>query len=519
MTAAETLVAIAKLATLFRTADGDTAYATFDVTSRGETHRETWSVRSKVFRRWLVGQFYKVESKPPGGQAVADALGVIEAQAQFDGAMHPVHVRVAGDDEAIYLDLVNDAWQTVRVTAAGWSVLVTEPPVKFRRARGMLPLPRPTAGASIDLLRHFLNVENDEQWTLLLGWLAATLRPSGPYPVLALLGEQGTAKSTTQEVFRALIDPNIAQLRAEPMDVRDVMIAASNGWCVAFDNLSDIEPWLSDCLCRLATGGGFSTRELYSDGDEVIFVAQRPVMLNGIEAVISRADLLDRALIVDLPRIPDRKRRQRANFWAAFDAARPMLLGALLDAIVIALKRHPDINLVALPRMADFASWAVAAEPGLGLTDGAFLRAYSGNRRAAHDLALEASAIAPAVQALADREEWIGTAAKLLDALNQIADDAAKRLKGWPETARAVGGALRRIVTNLRAVGVEVTFEREAGTGQRKITIRKRGNSTVTTVTADGRRDDGDGSDDENTDRSGRPGPIQEPLFGDSAAQ
>src|SRR5207249_4296359 len=149
-----------------------------------------------------------------------------------------------------------------------------------------------------------------------------------------------------------------------------------------------------------------------------------------------------RALIVDLPRIPERKRRQRANFWAAFEAARPLLLGALLDAVAIALKRHPDVNLVELPRMADFASWAVAAEPGLGLEDGAFMRAYSNNRDAAHDLALEASSIAPAVRTLADRGAWTGTAAELLEVLNQITDDTTKRAKGWPSTPRHVAGAL-----------------------------------------------------------------------------
>ncbi len=501
--AAELLVAISKLATVFRAADGDTAFATFEV----HGHRETWPVRSKGFRRWLVGEFYKTESKPPGGQAVADALGVIEARAQYDGPMHPVHVRVAGDDQTIVLDLANDTWQVVRVTAAGWSV-INESPVKFRRARGMLPLPTPTRGVSIDVLRHFLNVENDEQWTLLLAWLIAAMRPTGPYPVLALLGEQGTAKSTTQEVFRALIDPNVAPLRAEPMDVRDVMIAASNGWCVGFDNLSDVESWLSDALCRLATGGGFSTRELYSDGDEMIFVAQRPVMLNGIDAVISRADLLDRALIIDLPRIPERQRRQRANFWGAFEAARPLLLGALLDALAIALQRHPDVNLIELPRMADFASWAVAAEPGLGLADGAFMRAYSANRDAAHILALEASSIAPAVRALADQEAWTGTAAELLEVLSKLADDAAKRAKGWPATPRAVGSALRRIASNLWATGIDVRFEREGRQGRRLIRIRKGEEfsvSTVSTVSARGPADAADDADDEIPTRSGRP--------------
>lgn len=479
MAAAEMLVVISQLATVFRAADGDTAYATFDVNG----HRETWPVRSKGFRRWLVGQFYGTENKPPGGQAVADALGVIEARAQFAGAAHQVYVRVAGDDSAIYLDLVNDGWQAVEVTAAGWRV-VAEPPVKFRRSRGMLPLPIPTVGGSVNDLRRFVNIANDGQWALLVSWLVAALRPTGPYPLLALLGEQGTAKSTTQETFRALIDPNIAPLRAEPMNVRDVMIAASNGWCIAFDNLSDIEPWLSDCLCRLSTGGGFSTRTLYTDDDEMIFVATRPVMLNGIDAVINRADLLDRALIIELPRISDLKRRQRREFWSAFEAARPAILGALLDAVAIALKRRPDITLTSLPRMADFASWAVAAEPGLGLAEDAFMQAYSTNRAAAHDLALDASPVSAPVRKLADAGPWKGTAAELLEELSKIVDEAAKRAKSWPTTPRGLGRALRLVAPNLRAVGVIVEFtdEPDLDARRRQIAVRKGGKSTVPTV-------------------------------------
>jgi len=317
--AAEILVEIAEAATVFR----DTAYADLVML----THRETWPVRSKSFRRWLAGIFYKQEGKPPGGQAVADALAVIEARAQYEGAVRPVHVRVAGDDRAIYLDLANATWQAIEITAVGWRV-VSDPPVRFRRARGMLPLPLPLRGGPLAELRDFVNIGGEDQWSLLMAWLVAALRPTGPYPVLALLGEQGTSKSTTQEVFRALVDPNVAPLRAEPRDIRDVMIAASNGWFVALDNLSDIAPWLSDTLCRLSTGGGFSTRELYSDDDERIFVATRPVMVNGIDAVISRADLLDRALIVDLPRIPAKQRRQRQAFWHDFESARPSILVA-----------------------------------------------------------------------------------------------------------------------------------------------------------------------------------------------
>ena len=78
--------------------------------------------------------------------------------------------------------------------------------------------------------------------------------------VLVLHGEQGAAKSTTARVLRRLCDPNTAPLRAAPRGVRDLMIAATNSWPFCFDNLEHLPPWISNALCRLATGGGFATR-------------------------------------------------------------------------------------------------------------------------------------------------------------------------------------------------------------------------------------------------------------------
>ncbi len=126
--------------------------------------------------------------------------------------------------------------------------------------------------------------------------------------MLVLHGEQGSAKSTLVRILRALIDPNTAALRAAPRDERDLVIAARNSWCLALDNLSHLPDWLSDALCRLATGSGFATRELYTDAEETIFAAQRPIVLNGIEELATRGDLLDRALLLYLPAIPEAQR-------------------------------------------------------------------------------------------------------------------------------------------------------------------------------------------------------------------
>src|SRR3989442_239140 len=163
---AELLVKIADLAEVFRGPDGETAYATVDTNG----HRETWPVKSAGFKRWLKGQFYACEQKPPGGQAFADALGVIDARALYTSTVLPVHTRVAADHAAIYLDLANTKWQAVEATASGWRT-VDDVPVKFRRSRGMLPLPAPTAGGQLGDLRAFVNVKDEAQWRLLVGWL------------------------------------------------------------------------------------------------------------------------------------------------------------------------------------------------------------------------------------------------------------------------------------------------------------------------------------------------------------
>ena len=138
--------------------------------------------------------------------------------------------------------------------------------------------------------------------------------------------------------------------------------------------------WLSDALCRLATGGGFSTRELYSDDEEVIFDAMRPVILTGIEEFVVRADLLDRSIVLSLPNIPDERRRPESRFWHEFKRIHSQVLGALLDAVSAGLRNLPHIQLSKLPRMADFAVWATAAEPAPRCGQALFVTAYTRNR-------------------------------------------------------------------------------------------------------------------------------------------
>ena len=464
-TQADILIGLAQTAELFHTPDG-TGFA--DLAVNG--HRETWPIRGKGFRRWLARRFFEETGGAPSSEALQSALNVIEAKAHFDASERQVHIRIGALDDRLYLDLGDEVWRAVEIGAAGWRV-IDNPPVRFRRASGMKPLPVPVRGGSVAALRSFLNVQTEADFVLVVAWALAVLRNRGPYPVIVVSGEQGSAKSTFSAILRALLDPNTAPLRALPREDRDLFIAASNAHVLAFDNVSGLPYWISDTLCRLATGGGFAVRQLYSDQDEVLFDAARPVILNGIEDIVTRPDLADRAVFLTLEPLPEDRRRSEQELWAAFEAERPRILGVLLDAVANGLAMLPRTRLNKLPRMADFALWATACETAFW-PSGTFWLAYCGNRDEAVDGVIDADPIAAAVRAMmTTRAEWEGTASELLGPLAEAAGERVARAKTWPDTPRALAGHLRRAATFLRKVGIGIGFEREGRTRTRMIRI------------------------------------------------
>jgi hypothetical protein len=288
-----------------------------------------------------------------------------------------------------------------------------------------------------------------------------------------LLGEQGSAKSSLARLIRSLVDPNLLPLRAAPRDEGDLLIAARNSAVIAYDNLSSMPRWLSDALCRLATGGGLSKRELYTDVDEVLLEARRPVILTGISEVATASDLLDRCLTVTLPPIPGDQRRTERALRQIVDEARPRILAALLDAVAVGLGRIEAIHLDRPPRLADFAAWVEACAPALGWDEGEFLDVFSLNRKAADSLAVEAVAIGPAVLALMREEErWEGSASDLLTRLGDFATEAVRKEPDWPKRANRLSAMLQRLAPNLRQLGIDLRTHRSSN--GRRVTVLRR---------------------------------------------
>jgi hypothetical protein len=472
---------------VFHTSSG-VAFA--DVITDG--HRESWPIRSKRFRTWVRRCYYQATGAAPGNAVIGSALDMLEARAQFDAPERVVSMRVAEHAGKIYLDLADEQWRALVIDAEGWRMLGC-PPVRFRRSSGMMPLPMPERGGSVEILKPFLNLSNDNDFVLIVAWLLAALRPGGPYPLLAISGEQGSAKTILSKILRTLVDPNVAPVRGLPRDQRELMIAANNGHLLAFDNLSGLPPWLSDALCRIASGGSFAVRRLYTDDEEVLFQAARPTLLNGIEDVIARADLADRAIFLSLSPIRETQRRSEAELWREFECQRPFILGALLDATVDGLRAIGSVSSHHLPRMADFALWARACETGLWPA-GTFNRAYSNNRIAVIRSIIDTDPIATFVRELMrERTFWTGCAADLLSVGVQRASQSSYGAN-WPKNPRVLAGRLRRAQTFLRAIGIDIAFSREGRAGNRIISIRSCSDeaiSSVSTVSTVGEKPDG----------------------------
>jgi hypothetical protein len=467
-TQSDNLLKLAESAELFT--DNEIEYATVRI-ELPNIHCETYAIRNKKFRLWLSNAYVQQAGRAASSAAMQDAVDTLCGKAANSGITRKVGVRIGEFDGKIYMDLANGVGQAVEISSTSWQI-ISDPPIRFLRKLGMQEIPAPIPGGKPDELRPLLNIPNDETWHLVVAWLVGAMNFKGPYPILVVNGEQGSAKSTFCRIIKRLIDPNKADLRSLPRNEHELFIAASNSWILIFDNLSIIRPEMSDSICRISTGGGFSARELYSDESEKLFNVCRPQILNGIEEIATRGDLLERAIAIQLRTIPDENRMPESEIWKKFDEMRPRILGALCDAISGALRSRDNIKLTKLPRLADFAVWVSAAESAMAWNPGTFLAAFENNRKSANGAALDASPLAQLlINFMEARQDFAGSATELMNELQtgELAEPKLWDRRGLPKTPRKLSDELRQIVPSLRGVGISAILGERQGRNRKRI--------------------------------------------------
>ena len=413
-------------------------------------------IRSEAVKNWVRLCFHRATGKTLGRDALTEVLDLMDAKAQYEGTLSKANVRIAGNEEEIYYDSGEANGTVVRISAEGWE-LVNNAPIHFQRPAGFVVqvLPDETRGRLSDL-RSLLQLD-DKNWVLLLAFLLISLKPVHPYMVLLLSGGHGSGKSKISELVKRIIDPNALEKARLPREEHTLAIQAAQSWLLVYDNTSSVRWDLSDAICAMLTGGGFSTRKFYADDEQRMFKNARPIIINGIGEFASQHDLLDRAIALKLPTISEGARRTERELNKRFEEILPGILAELFDIISVALRRFDSVEPPTTVRMADAAQWLVAAEPATGLPEGTFLAALEDSVK---EVTIENTINHPLVLALfkllgnlgPDRV-YEGTVGDLHEKLQGQQDRYDPQL---PKNASHLSNALQRLTYGMASIGLHV---------------------------------------------------------------
>jgi hypothetical protein len=441
-------------------------------TVQRDGHAEHFPVDGLAFKNWLLNTFMDMHGlRVPPATALKEAITAIAARASR-GPTHRTFVRVGEHGGKNYLDLCNDKFEVVEYDADDWRI-TTNCPAKMLRYPSMEPLPHPVRGGSIEEMRQYIRGD-DGTFKLVVAAEVTMLFPTGPYPPVDFAGEHGSTKTTAALVIERTIDPHTVTRRKKPKNEHDLLIAAERTHILAYDNFSTISDDLSDAFCRLATGGGDTTRTLYTNRDETLFYACKPLIINGIPDLINREDLADRAISRVLPPFKG-KRLTEKKLHALIDKARPKFLGALLEGAVLAIRRAHEIELPEDgPRMADFAQRAIAAFPAFGWAESEFMQIWREHRATIAAKAVEGDHVGLAIRKLMDKAEngvWEGGADELLTVLGGLVEYRVRQnaKAQWPTTTHHLTARMRRAAKALRDTGIDLELERKDPKLRRRI--------------------------------------------------
>lgn len=425
------------------------------VTFKNVNHFETWPLDSKKFREWLSYQFWKVHGKSIHGACLTDAIAVLNGKAIYEGRCHKIFSRVGYIDGKIYINLADSEWRTIEITQDRWRILAKSP-VKFLRLTNMRPLPIPLSETGdFNLIWKHINISEEDQ-ILVAAWMLDAFMQNTPYPVLMLIGTQGSGKSKTQERIRELIDPSSSNLRNPPKKSDDIPTSAQNNYLVSYNNVSKLSNDNQDDLCCLATGGGFGTRAFYTNSEECVADIKRPIIMNGICEVITRPDLLDRTVCIALPVINAVHRKSEVDLDTAFKRDLPFIFTGLLNLLVKVLSIIPTVELEESPRMVSFAIVGEALVKALNLPGHSFVEIYKNNYQNSMLNALDSSTVAVAViNYLKEESQFEGTYAELLDKLCWYRTSKIN----WPTSPKGLSNAIKRLALAFKLAGIEIFFE------------------------------------------------------------
>jgi hypothetical protein len=429
---------------LFRDGDG-TSYARTGP-------RRVYRIDSIEFADWLRRAAYESGETPSAEQI---GLVVATARAHAYGKTEEVHLRVAKIGQEIVVDLCDDDDRILMLSATGSRIIAGDEacPIVFRRSKQH---PLRHAPGTLEDIRAMVNMDED-QFVTFMACSVKMFFPDTPSPIVNLIGEYGSAKTSTTRVMRTLIDPVTAIVAKPPANDQDLLIRAWHNYVLTLENASDLTK-ISDTLCGICTGMGFEVRQLFTNGDLFSIWVRRPVIVNGIDPSKYAADLISRMVEIELTK-PE-ERMLESEFEAALVESAPRMFGAVSDLIVEVLKVLPGIDphdFAENVRLAEFGAIGEAVARVMGKEPGWFIEMMVESQDLAQEEAADDSTTMKALQAMqepiAAYGKFWGTGQELLTMMQIAAESTRIEVGRLPQTAATLGRELNQLKPALRKRG------------------------------------------------------------------
>lgn len=433
---------------------------------------ENLNVDSQKFKNWLILKYYTKENKIPSNENIGKSITLLKAKSIRSNNKVQVKKRCCINDNTIYYDLLNNKGEVVKINKAGWKI-VSNHPCLFTSGESMKNQVKPVEYSDLSILDKYFRYKDDNHLILQKIILVSLFIDNIQRPISVLHGEKGSSKTTTMKLIREIVDPSHVPITSISRNVDDLAITLSNQYLICFDNIDSISKDISDLLCTAVTGGGYSKRKLYTDSEEKLIHFQRGIVLNGINVVTTRPDLLDRSILMELERIPTEERVEESQLNKQIKEDMPKILGGIFTTLSKAMNIYDDIHLNKLGRLADFTRWGYAIAEASGIGGEKFLNAYLNNQIDANYEAILSNPVGLAINKFTgELKTWEGTPTELLSKLNEVAEneniDTSNRL--WPKAPNVLSRRLNEIKSNLQDIGIKVTISKGI---QRSITLSR----------------------------------------------
>ncbi|MFE7423792.1 hypothetical protein [Rhodococcus sp. NPDC057529] len=374
----------------------------------------------------------------------------------------------------IAVDMCNDAGECYVITKDGWSI-TTDPgdDVVFIRGENARPLPRAVTGGDLSRIWEIANVPEESRQLIVCNWHTAMQR-SADHPIISLVGQAGSAKTSLSAILSYLLDPIEGEgfdsmPIALPEDPAEIYALASSQYFIPFDNVDSMTKQQQTAMSVIATGGIYARRELYTTARIYRAPVRGCLILASIDLGKVKPDFMDRVITVEIEPIPGGVFRDRAEVKAAFDAMHADVLGGLFDQAVSVLGVYDQVQKnmqqlkIRTSRLSTFSYTLASLDSLYGTSAFPQFMQEQASRQAE---SATGDALTACVMALIDGQAGKSRTYSPTELLSELekqrkeADPFARTPMGWPANAQHLTKRIKEMEIPLDRAGYSAAYRR-----------------------------------------------------------